>query len=88
MPTYFFRVDEPNPRLAGEGALLRDMAEAKCEAVKLAGQILCDEAATFWDRRELSLTVTDESGLTLFQLLVIGTEAAAAGPTRPHIAPS
>jgi hypothetical protein len=83
MPTYFFRVDEPHARLSTKEAVLSDMAEAKCEAVKLAGQLLCEEAPTFWDRKELSLTVSDVTGLMLFQLLVIGTEAAAASTSRP-----
>ncbi|HZG45048.1 MAG TPA: hypothetical protein VEZ41_02105 [Allosphingosinicella sp.] len=63
-----------------EGKAPGDLAEAKCEAVKLAGRMMCNDADSFWDKKELSLAVTDVTGLTLFQLLIIGTEAAASMP--------
>ncbi len=52
-----------------------DLAAAKCEATKMAGQIICDGAKRFWDRAEWMLTVTDLHGLTQFQLQFIGTDA-------------
>ena len=79
MPTFVFRSDDGRLLPAHEAPLPRTIAEAKCEAVKIAGRIMCDEAESFWEKKELSLTVTDETGLTLFQLLVVGVEAAAAG---------
>ncbi|MFP5330466.1 MAG: DUF6894 family protein [Alphaproteobacteria bacterium] len=48
---------------------------AKCDAVRLAGERLCDIADTFWDSAEFRMTVADENGLTLFSLQVIATEA-------------
>jgi hypothetical protein len=41
----------------------------------MAGQIVCDDARTFWDKAEWLLTVSDAGGLTLFQLQLIGTDA-------------
>ena len=52
-----------------------DLGSAKCEATKMAGQIICDEARTFWDTAEWMLTVTDANNLTQFQLQFIGTDA-------------
>lgn len=72
MPRYFFHTDDlPDT----DGVDLGGHAIAKCEAVKMAGRIVCDASDTFWDSAEWSMTVADERGLTLFQLLVIGTDA-------------
>jgi hypothetical protein len=74
MPFFYARLnDEP----ASTGYHAADLAAAKCEATKMAGRIICDDAATFRDRAEWSLTVTDEDDLTLFQLQFIGVESAA-----------
>jgi hypothetical protein len=45
-----------------------NLVEAKCLAVKLAGQSICDGANKFWDTEEWKLTATDEAGLALFTL--------------------
>jgi hypothetical protein len=60
-----------------EGHELSSLAVAKCEAIKLAAGIICEQAGEFWDKAEWSMTVTDENDLTLFQLQVIGTESPA-----------
>ena len=51
---------------------------AKCAAVRYAGQLLADEAKYFWDDADFELIVTDEGGMILFGMRVVGTEAAAA----------
>ena len=75
MPRFYFQVDASSP--GREGVELEGIAQAKCEAVKLAGRIICDEAAEFWDSAEWSLTVSDDAGLTLCTIQIIGTEAPA-----------
>jgi hypothetical protein len=77
MPRYFFHVEDGSGTRDEEGTELKDLAVAKCEAVKLAGQSICDAAGDFWDREEWKLTATDESGLTFFCLHILGTEAPA-----------
>ena len=74
MPRFYFDIDS-QPDL--EGSELTDLAQAKCEAVKLAGRIICDEADRFWDSAEWTLTVSNEARLTLFKLHIIGTDAPA-----------
>jgi hypothetical protein len=47
--------------------------------------MICDEADQFWDKAEWNMTVTDDRGLTLFQIHILGTEAPAsrgAGPPK------
>jgi len=75
MPHYHFHTSDCSPDL--EGSELEDLAAAKCEAVKTAGHVICDAAGTFWDRAEWTMTVTDEDGLILFILQIVGVESAA-----------
>lgn len=80
MPKFFFHTDDlPDT----DGVDLGGLAIAKCEAVKLAGRIICDGSSTFWDSAEWSMTVADEHGLTLFQLLIIGTDAPSIRAEHP-----
>ena len=74
MPRFYFHLDG---RPDQEGVELADVATAKCEAIKFAGRQVCDEAHTFWNNADWTMTVTDESGLTLFQLQIVGTESPA-----------
>ena len=50
---------------------------AALAAIKKAGETVCDEADRFWDRAEWTMTVADPTGLTLFQILIVGVEAPA-----------
>ena len=72
MPRFYFNTEDQRDR---EGTELESLAIAKCQAITLAGRLICEAADTFWDKAEWSLTVTNETGLTLFQLSITGTEA-------------
>jgi hypothetical protein len=85
MPIYNFRVSGLDRSDETISLDLPHLNIAKCEAVRFTGEALCDEADAFWDRAEWCLTVTDETGLALFQLLLLGTEAPAVTPgARPR----
>jgi hypothetical protein len=78
MPNYRFEiVDGLKPPEVIE-VELGGLTEAKCEAVMFAGRVLCDTAGTFWDNKDWTLTVATDDHLTLFELLIHGTEAPAA----------
>ena len=82
MPRYHFNIDN---RTDADRAVMESLAQAKCEAIRMAGQAICQGAEAFWDRAEWKMTVTDASGLILFDLLIIGTESAACGTgSRAH----
>jgi hypothetical protein len=51
--------------------------EAKCAAVKYAAQLLSDSTEHFWDSADFELTITDQKGLILFSMRVVGIEAPA-----------
>jgi len=56
---------------------LPSVVVAKCEAVRYLGRMVCDEAAHFWESGELSLMVSDDKGLLLFTMYMIGRDAPA-----------
>jgi hypothetical protein len=85
MPRYFFHIEDGLAIHDDEGAELKDLAVAKCEAVKLAGQMICDAAGSFWNKEEWKMTVSDETGLTLFCLHFLGIEAPAGDVLDPHM---
>ncbi|WP_404711193.1 DUF6894 family protein [Sphingomonas sp. MMS24-J13] len=75
MPRFHFNI---NDSFDHEGTVLASVQAAKCEAVKLAGRVICEEHAdSFWLSREWTMSVTDDQNLLLFQLVMLGTEAPA-----------
>ena len=44
---------------------------------------MADTAEHFWDDGDFALTVTDDSGLILFAMRVVGIEAPAIRSARP-----
>jgi carbohydrate-selective porin OprB len=77
VPRYFFYTNNPDAPGSPEGWDFKSVAIAKCEAVRFAGQLLCDSAESFWDGADFEMTVTDEKGLILFTMRLVGTEAPA-----------
>jgi hypothetical protein len=72
MPRFNFQTDNIEDAV---DAQLESVDAAKCEALKLAGRILGGEVAGFWNNGGWTMTVSDDRGLILFQLCIIGTEA-------------
>lgn len=75
MPKFHFHLDDNSDE---QGLELPDFAAAKCEALEFAARHICDAASAFWDRENWTLTVTNERGLTLLQLQIVGTQSPAA----------
>jgi hypothetical protein len=74
MPRFHFHTPDLQD---DDGHTLPSLEVAKCEAIQLAGRMICEHADGFWDRGEWAMTVTDERGLILFQLQIVGTESPA-----------
>ncbi|HYG48002.1 MAG TPA: hypothetical protein VD846_08670 [Allosphingosinicella sp.] len=86
MPRYFFHIEDGSTTHDEEGTVLENVTVAKGEAVKLAGQMICDSAGSFWDRQEWKLTAANAEGLTLFCLHFVGIDAPAAmGARDPNL---
>ena len=43
-------------------------------------RLLCEAPNAFWDSPEFTMTVTDENGLVLFTLALVGTDAPVIRP--------
>jgi hypothetical protein len=77
MPKFHFNIDDGASAPDVDGTELKSFAVAKCEAMQMAGRIICDAAESFWDQERWTMTVTDEDGLTLLTLDIVGVEAPA-----------
>ena len=78
MPNYHFDVVDGTNANQLTVVEFNDLAEARREALKLAGAAIQGASGTFWDKPEWMLIATDDAGLTLFQLQVLGAEGPAA----------
>lgn len=83
VPRYFIHTNHPTERNIqdDEGLEFASIHDAKCQAVVYAGELLRDVAEHFWDDADFELTVTDDKGLILFSMRVIGVEAPAVRMT-------
>jgi 1,4-alpha-glucan branching enzyme len=74
MNRYHFKTDGQSDV---EGVRLADLAAVKCEAGKVAGSIMCAAADEVWQRREWTVTVTDDFGVKVLEFSIVGTERPA-----------
>lgn len=75
MPHFHFNI---NGDVDSDGCDLSDVRVAQCEALAMAGRIICDEDAdAFWRDGAWTMEVTTTCGMSLFQLVILGTEAPA-----------
>lgn len=77
MQRYFFHVRDGEVYEDLQGTLLEDLSAARAEAMRFAGALLGDIPEKFWSSGEWHMTVTDEMGLTKFQLTFVATESPA-----------
>lgn len=68
MPRYFFNFQDGHEVLDHDGVELRDVAEARAQAVVVSGEALKDHGAQFWTGEEWRMWVTDEAGATVCAL--------------------
>jgi hypothetical protein len=78
MPRYFFDVHDGTANIDDHGTVLAGLDEARLEAARFSGVMLAEGAKEFWNGEEWTVTVRDETGLTLFALTFFATDAAAA----------
>ena len=80
MSRYFFTVNDGLPP-DDEGIELSDLGSARIEAVGMAADLLRDRPEALAQGNDWTVSVADESGLLLFQILIVATEAPAAPAT-------
>lgn len=70
MSRFHFHLEDGIRHEDSEGSDLPDTRAARMHAVRHIGELLKERPGEFWQDSHLSLTVTDESGLTLFTIEV------------------
>jgi hypothetical protein len=82
MPLYFFHTQASGSFPDSEGTELPNIDGAGLKAAKMLGDLLRKQPQALWPDGEIQLTVTDHTGLTLFNLDVSVTHAPATIPSR------
>jgi hypothetical protein len=77
MPKFFFEIADAYPAIPCVGFDLPTLSAARCHALRYAGQLLCDQAESFWSDAEWTMTVTNHDHLTLFLLTIDTLDAPA-----------
>jgi hypothetical protein len=77
MPRYHFHVKDGKDYQDLQGTVLPDLAAARAEALRFTGALLGEAQNQFWEGTDWTMNVTDEMGLTLFNLAFQATMAPA-----------
>lgn len=85
MPRFYFNVLDGKSGLDALGTNLPDSHTARIEAVRLAGEILRDEAQHIVNYDDWRLEVTDRRGLVLFQMAVLLIESPVLSQGPPEL---
>lgn len=78
MERFYFHVDYGEHTADPEGTLLPGPEAARTAAVGLLGEILRDQASSFWAKPEITVTVEDARGATLWVLHTAGRADSAS----------
>jgi hypothetical protein len=77
MAKYFFHLTTSHETHDDEGTELDSLQKARCYAVKMIADVLCNSPEEYWEAEVYRVTVTDESRLILFTVEMISMESAA-----------
>lgn len=92
MPRYFFHCTAGIFGQDREGTELPDLVTARLEAVRFAAGIVKDRPECVWNETTFRVEVSDETGMLLTTVMVLGIDAPAArgvrGQSRPIFPPS
>lgn len=77
MSKYFFHLTSSHDTPDDEGVDLESLEAARCHAVKMIADVLCDTPGEYWKAELYRVTVTDESRLILFTVEVVSLDSAA-----------
>jgi hypothetical protein len=78
MTRYFFHSQTNTRYTDNEGAEFATPAEARKEAIRMAGEMLKNAPDPFWGSRPWNITVTDQAGLIMWELMIHGISTAAS----------
>jgi hypothetical protein len=78
LPLYFFHSQTDKRFTDTDGAMLASPKEARAVAIETCGQMMQDCPEVFWVSRPWSVTVTDATGLILWEINIDGAASASA----------
>ena len=81
MPRYHFHLTH-DVEIRDEGGVeLDELHAAKCHAVKLIADVLCEEPELFWKSDTYRVSIADDRGLLLLSVEMIAQSAPALWQT-------
>ena len=83
MPRYYFHTETDHRCTDSEGVEFSDFRAARREAIRTCGQMMQDAAEQFWGSRPWNVSVTDETGLIMWEIYVDGQTSAAGKNLEP-----
>ena len=87
MQRFFFHVHDGEYIHDGSGTALPDLDAARRHALIFASDLLKGQPDRFWQGEEWRMEVTDEWGLSLFELKFMATESPAVTRARSSAPP-
>ena len=79
MPAYYFHLQSGRETRDEAGTELASLHDARCHAVQMIAEMLCNSPERYWEHEEYRVTVSDQTGLTLFTVEMVSTDSAALG---------
>ena len=78
MPRFFFHTQTDTRFTDAEGTECLDHVAARLEAIETCGEMMRGCGEVFWGSRPWTVTVTDATGLILWDISIDGTASPAA----------
>jgi hypothetical protein len=82
MSRFFFHLTHSEDARDEAGVELEGVHQAKCHAVKMIADALCETPEKFWETETYRVTVTDARGLLLLSVEMVSTLAPALMPPK------
>lgn len=80
MPRFYFHTQSDVRITDSEGLELAGAFEARKQAIQSCGELMKDCADAFWGSRPWSVTITDVTGVVLWEIEIDGSASPAAAP--------
>jgi len=71
MPRYYFSTADGTRQADTDGTELPNVASARIEAIKFAGDVLSEHPEIIWGGEDFRVEVSDENGLVLFTVVTV-----------------
>jgi len=84
VPRFFFHTETDVRLTDTEGQEFAKFEDARCEAIHTCGKMMNDAADAFWGSRPWNVSVTDETGLIMWEIYVDGQTSAAGRSLEPN----